>query len=243
VERGLFIAASGMLADQIRQDVLANNLANATTAGYKGDRAVASAFSSLLLENIDNGRTVGPLGMGVRIDDIKVDGHQAGLRATQNPLDLAMAGPGFFAVQAPGGMRYTRDGAFALDADRRLVNAMGMPVLGDDGRPITLPPGERVTIDKLGRVSVDERIVATLRIDVLNPDSLRKQGDNLYTGAIDTAAAKGQVAQGFLEASNVNSVREMVGLITTMRSYEASTKAVRALDETVGKAVNEVGRP
>jgi flagellar basal-body rod protein FlgG len=241
VERGLYIAASGMLADQLRQDVIANNLANATTAGYKGDQAVGEAFSSMLLGQINTGRTIGSLGTGTRIAGVYVNDAQGALRNTGNKLDLGIAGDGFFAVQAPGGVRYTRDGAFTTDATGRLVTANAQAVLDTAGQPITIPAGGDPTIDARGNVTVNGRAIATLQITNLNPTSLRKQGDDLFQGARQ-AGQTGRVEQGYLEQSNVNTVREMVDLITTMRSFESSQKVSQALDETIGKAVNEVGK-
>jgi flagellar basal-body rod protein FlgG len=240
VERGLYIAASGMLADQLRQDVIANNLANATTAGFKGDRSVGEAFPSMLLSELGSGRQIGALGTGTRIAGVDVNDAQGALRNTGNKLDLAISGDGFFAVRAPGGVRYTRDGAFTTDAGGRIVTADGSAVLDTAGRPITLPRGSgEPTIDQLGNVLVGSRRIATLQRTTLDPASLRKQGDELFQGRPQRAAA-GSVQQGYLEQSNVNSVREMVDLIATMRSFESSQKVTQALDETLGKAVNDV---
>jgi flagellar basal-body rod protein FlgF len=240
VERGLFAAASGMLADQIRQDVIANNLANATTAGFKGDTAVGEAFPSLLINQLQTGATIGKLGLGSRITEIATDGSQGALRQTGNTYDLAIAGDGWFSVQGPNGVAYTRNGAFTTDAKGQLVTADAQPVLDDGGRPITV--GNKATISPDGRVSVDGRQVAKLAVTVLDPKRLHKLGDNLYTGTVQKGADPGRVEQGFLEGSNVNSVKEMVDLISTMRSFEAGQKAVQALDDTLGKAVNDVGR-
>jgi flagellar basal-body rod protein FlgF len=241
VERGLYIAASGMLADQVRQDVIANNLANANTAGFKGDRAVASAFASMLIQQVGNTTPIGQMGLGVRIDGVSVDYSQGGMRATQNQLDLAIAGEGWFAVKGPGGVQYTRNGAFSLNAERELVTADGRQVLGVGGAAVRVPEGRELGIGADGAVTVDGKKVGALQIAVLDPKSLQKQGSDAVTGKPADGPA-GRVAQGFLEAANVNSVREMVGLIATMRSFESSQKAVHGIDETLGKAVNEVGR-
>jgi flagellar basal-body rod protein FlgG len=164
VERGLFIAAAGMLADQLRQDVIANNLANATTPGYKGDRAVGEEFNSLLLNNLQTGAPVGQLGTGARIADVVTDGSQGALRHTDNTFDLAISGDGYFAVQSAAGTRYTRDGAFTLDNRGQLSTSKGEPVLGADGRPVVVPSGGKATIDQGGRVFVNERQVATIGV-------------------------------------------------------------------------------
>jgi flagellar basal-body rod protein FlgG len=229
-----------MLADQIRQDVIANNLANATTAGFKGDTAVGEAFPSLLINQLQTGATIGKLGLGSRITEVASDGSQGALRQTGNTYDLAIAGDGWFSVQGPNGVAYTRNGAFTTDAKGQLVTADAQPVLDDGGRPITV--GNNATISPDGRVTVDGRQIAKLAVTALDPKRLHKLGDNLYTGTVVKNAPASRVEQGFLEGSNVNSVKEMVDLISTMRSFEAGQKAVQALDDTLGKAVNDVGR-
>jgi flagellar basal-body rod protein FlgF len=241
VERGLFAAASGMLADQIRQDVIANNLANATTAGFKGDVAVGEAFPDLLVSQLQTGAQVGTLGLGSHISQISTNDKQGALRQTGNTYDLAVAGSGWFSVQSANGPAYTRNGTFTIDAKGQLVTADALPVLDDGGRPITIGDGKG-SIAPDGRVSVDGRQIARLALTALDPARLHKLGDNLYTGTAQKGVDPGRVEQGFLEGSNVNSVKEMVDLISTMRSFEASQKAVQAQDETIGKAVNDVGR-
>jgi flagellar basal-body rod protein FlgF len=241
VERGLFAAASGMLADQIRQDVIANNLANATTAGFKGDVAVGEAFPDLLVSQLQTGAQVGTLGLGSHISQISTNDKQGALRQTGNTYDLAVAGSGWFSVQSANGPAYTRNGTFTIDARGQLVTADALPVLDDGGRPITIGDGKG-SIAPNGRVSFDGRQIARLALTSLDPARLHKLGDNLYTGTAQKGVDPGRVEQGFLEGSNVNSVKEMVDLISTMRSFEASQKAVQAQDDTIGKAVNDVGR-
>jgi flagellar basal-body rod protein FlgF len=254
VERGLFIAASGMLADQLRQDVIANNLANATTAGFKGDRAVTHAFNSLLLNRLEQGdeigadrsnesaAQVGTLGLGERVDSVATDLSQGPLRRTGNDLDLAIGGSGFFAVRTAAGVRFTRDGAFTQNAQGQIVTARAEPVLGINGQPITVPAGAKVTVNEQGSVLADERVVGKVQVTLLDPASLKKAGDDMFTGRPQAQGQRGTVNQGYLEQANVSSVREMVDLIATMRSYESSQKTIKAIDETLGKAVNDVGK-
>jgi flagellar basal-body rod protein FlgG len=230
-----------MLADQIRQDVIANNLANATTAGFKGDVAVGEAFPAMLVNQLQTGADVGTLGLGAHISQVTTNDKQGALRQTGNTYDLAVAGSGWFSVQSATGTAYTRNGTFTLDARGQLVTSDAQPVLDDGGRPITIGAG-KASIAPDGRVSVDGRQIAKLALTSLDPKRLHKLGDNLYTGTVQKGVDPGRVEQGFLEGSNVNSVKEMVDLISTMRSFEASQKAVQAQDETIGKAVNDVGR-
>jgi flagellar basal-body rod protein FlgF len=230
-----------MLADQIRQDVIANNLANATTAGFKGDVAVGEAFPDMLVSQLQTGAKVGTLGLGAHISQISTNDKQGALRQTGNTYDLAVAGSGWFSVQGPNGVAYTRNGTFSIDAKGQLVTAEAQPVLDDGGRPITIGEG-KASIAPDGRVSVDGRQIAKLAVTALDPTRLHKLGDNLYAGTVQKGTDPGRVEQGFLEGSNVNSVKEMVDLISTMRSFEAGQKAVQAEDDSLGKAVNEVGR-
>ena len=240
MERGLFAAASGMLADQIRQDVIANNLANATTAGFKGDVATGEAFPQLLVNNIQTGQTIGDLGLGSRITATTTNATQGAINRTGNTYDLAIAGPGWFSVQGPNGKAYTQNGAFTADAKGQLVTADGLPVLGTDGRPVNVG-GDKAEIATDGRVTVDGRQVATIAVTALT-DPAPQAGRNLYTGTVQKGVSPGRVEQGYLENSNVNSVKEMVDLISTMRSFEAGQKAVSAIDDSLGKAVNDVAR-
>src|SRR5215470_7851059 len=140
MERGLYIAASGMLAEMARQDQLANDLANASTPGYKADRVSQRSFGDLLLANSTDGQTVGPLGQGSAIDKYETDLSPQPLRDTGEPLDLAIQGTGWFGVQTKQGVRYTRDGSFMADAKGNLVNQLGNQVVGVGNKPITVSP-------------------------------------------------------------------------------------------------------
>jgi len=242
VERGLFIAASGMLAAQIRQDVIANNLANATNPGFKREVLAQVAFGDMLLSNTQTGDAIGPLSLGTQITSVKPSPSNNGFRWTQNTLDLAIGGNGFFAVQTDQGVAYTRNGAFTTDANGFLITAQGDKVLGKDGQPLDLSGSGRISIARTGEIHVGNRLAGTVGVVALDPDSLRKLGGNYLSGTVDAGAKVGAVAQGALETSNVNTVTEMVALIENMREFEADQKVIRALDDTLGGAVNQVGR-
>ena len=137
MDRGLYIAASGMLAEQIRQDQIANDLANASTPGYKGDRTAQRSFGDLLLASSATGATVGRQSTAVQVDAIETDFSPQPARETGEALDFAITGEGFFSVQTDQGVRYTRNGQFSLDPQGRLVTAQGDPVLDAAGRTIT----------------------------------------------------------------------------------------------------------
>jgi flagellar basal-body rod protein FlgG len=231
-----------MLAALIRQDVIANNLANATNPGFRGDKLSQQAFGDLLLSNTQTGAPIGPLSLGAQIAQITPDLAHGGVRWTQNPLDLAVVGEGWFEVQTPLGLAYTRNGAFTTNGQGEIVTAQGDTVLGTDGKPIVVPGTGKVEIDRQGDVSVAGTKVGQLALAALTPGTVRHLGTNYYSGAVDTTARLGNIAQGALETSNVNTVSEMVDLIENMRNFEAGQKMIRALDDTIDKAVNQVGR-
>src|SRR4051812_18190057 len=142
MERGLYIAASGMLSEMVRQDQIANDLANASTPGYKADRATQRSFGDILLANSVTGQPVGPLGLGSQIDSIVTDTTGAPARDTGEPLDFAVVGEGWFGVQTPQGVRYTRNGQFAVSPQGTLIDSMGNQVMGRNGGPLRGgPPG------------------------------------------------------------------------------------------------------
>ena len=225
MERGLYIAASGMLAEQVRQDLIAHDLANASTAGYKPDRVASRSFGEMLLSDTASGRQVGPLGLGTQIDRQVTDFSRAPLRDTGEPLDFAVEGDGFFAVQTPRGVRYTRDGQFQASARGTLVTTAGEDVLGPNGQPI--------------RIGADGTVAPT-EIGVLTVANARREGDNLFTGTAG-GAAPSTVRAGALEGSGVDPVTTMVDMISSLRAFEAGQRVITTIDSTLQKAANQVG--
>lgn len=239
--RGIYIAASGLLAESARQDVIANNLANATTTGFKRSESVASPFQEMLLKSQGMPGTpdVGPLTMGAQVEGISMIGSQGALRFTGNTLDLALVGDGHFTVDTPAGRRYTRDGSFGLDTAGRLVTKEGNAVLGDNGRPITLDRGElKVGID--GSITQGGAVRGRLMLTALDPASIQQMSQNLLTGT-PRGAPTAEVRQNHLESSTVNVVTEMVDLIRVMRSFESNQKAVQSHDEALQASITKVG--
>jgi flagellar basal-body rod protein FlgF len=224
MDRGLYIAASGMLAEQIRQDQIANDLANASTPGYKGDRTAQRTFGDLLLASSASGQAIGSQSTAVQVDRIETDFTPRPARETGEPLDLAIVGEGFFGVQTAQGVRYTRNGQFQVAGDGRLVTAQGDPVLDRAGRPIAVAGGK-----------VDPR-----RLGVTTLTDPVKQGDSLVTGT-PAGAAAGEVRAGALETSGADPARAMVDMISSMRAFEAGQKVIQTIDETLGKAATQVG--
>jgi flagellar basal-body rod protein FlgF len=238
MDRGLYIAASGMLAELVRQDQLAHDLANASTSGYKADRSTQRSFGELLLANRSTGETVGAVGLGAEIAEVKTDLSQSPLRETNEPLDVALAGSGFLAVRTTDGVRYTRAGQLALDGQGRLTTATGQPVLDDRGQPITIRGGDPA-IAPDGTISLDGRAVAKLGIvDLRNPI---KEGDTLFSGTPAGRPAATIVKQGFLEGSGVQPAEAMVEMMTSMRAYESVQRVIRTIDETLQRGIQSGG--
>jgi len=236
MDRGLYIAASGMLAELARQDQLANDLSNVSTPGYKPDRSAQSSFRDVLLMNERMGLPIGTLPLGTTIAEVRTDLAQGPLKDTGEALDLGLDGEGFFAVKTAAGIRYTRDGQLSLDAKGQLVNASGYPVLDDNGKPIVIEGGKDPVVGPDGAVTVDGKAVAT--IAVVSLDSVRKEGDNLYAGKPGKRPAETAVRQGYLEASAVNVAQAMVDMISSMRAYESVQRVIHAIDDTLGRGIN-----
>jgi len=240
MERGLYIAASGMVAGQIRQDQIANDLANVSTTGYKADRSAQRSFGDILLEEAGTGNTIGTLSLGTEIAEIRTDFTPAPLKQTDQPLDVAIDGVGFLAMQTAAGTRYTRNGQLGLTADSTLVGAGGDPVLGTDGKPIRITGKGTVEIAADGTVSAGGQAQGKLAVVTLADAA--KQGSSLFTGTPGAAPAATAVRQGFLETSGVNTARTMIEMIASMRAYESNQRVIRAIDETLSRGI-QIAQP
>ena len=225
MDTGLYIAASGMLAQQVRQDQLANDLSNASTPGYKTDASVQQDFGAMLLANTATGQTIGPLNTGVRVGTPVTDLTPSTLHSTGQPLDFAVAGQGFFAVRTAQGTRYTRDGQFQASAQGYLVDGQGNQVLSQNGAPIAVGAQGTVPAASLG---------------VFNLTAPTKQGSNLFTG---TAAGRGTgtVRQGELEDSAVDPVNTMVHMMTALQTYQSGENAIQTIASTMQESAQRVG--
>lgn len=250
--RGLYTASTGMVNQMARLDVITNNLANSDTTAYKKEGATSQSFDSVMAIKINDSsvhyipQPVGKLSLGVKIGETYTDYSDGNLEETGNTLDVALAGRGFFAVSYgdANGMqtvRYTRDGNFAINADGVLMTKDGDFILDENGETIMIPQGTEINIDANGTIYASGQEVATLQmVDFENYDYLKKFGENMYI-AIDGAVmqdASCRVYQGYLEASNVNVVSEMVEMITVARDYESNQKIIQAIDSTLERAVN-----
>ncbi len=242
----LYSAASGMTAQQTSMDVVANNLANATTSGYKRDRLdlVDLAYQPFKLP----GGREGQVGLGAAPGRVNKEHEQGALQNTGRGMDVAIQGEGFFQVTRPdGSLAYTRSGNLQVDANGRI----GLPT-GELLQPrIQVPAGAtEVTIASNGQVTgvVAGKVTALGTITTAsftNPSGMQAAGGNLFLATANSGAAqagtpgtgdRGMLSQGVLEASNVNVGTEMISLITTQRAFEASSKVVMASDEMMGMA-------
>ena len=240
--RGIYTSASGMVPTMTRQTVAANNLANVNTTGFKRDRAFIR-FMPDLDTSLQRGR--GVLSQQAETGEVITDFGQGPLRQTGGELDVAIKGQGFFVVDTPQGTRYTRNGNFMMNANGQLVTAQGFVVQGEGG-PIEPGTGE-VIIQQNGEILADGDTIDTLMIvDFQQPYRLAKLGNSLFV-PLDpadrgTPVEEPSVKQGFLEQANVNIIEEMVNMMQIYRNYESDQRAIRYQDETLSKAVNEVGR-
>jgi len=225
---GLSSAASALRYWERRQEVVANNLANVSTDGFKGERVFARM-----------------MGDALPVAQTATDQRAGTFRQTGNALDVAVENDGYLVVDTPAGERFRRGGSFQLDATRQLVDADGQALLGAKG-PIRLPVGE-VTIDGAGRVRVDGAEVAQLRLERTTPGaSLLHDAGSLFipdASRQPVPLAERKVRQGFIEESNVSSVGSLVDMIAVQRAYASVQKAVTTLDEIRGTAANDLGRP
>jgi len=209
------------------QQVVANNLANANTDGFKVDRVTARVFD----------------GSDAPIPVQLTDFQQGALRETGRTLDLALEGEGFFVVQTENGERLTRGGSFRLDAGAQLIDALGAPVLGRDG-PIVIAGG---TIEVLsdGAVMVDGALLDNLRIETVEDLSgLMKEGAGRYLSSEATqppAIGQSEILQGYVEEANLDPVSSMVELVKIQQSYKANVDALQAMDAVLSSIANDVG--
>ena len=230
MNKGIYLALSGAVTKQRQLDVITQNLANVSTTGYKRDTI---SFKDHLIRQVGSapdGRTMS------KVSEVKTDYSEGSFIKTDNPLDVSLAGDGFFVLD---GDRYTRRGDFKLSTDGYLISKSGRKVLGQGG-PILLPDGA-IDISANGAVSVDGVEVARLQLVGFNDKSVlqRRSGEEFYTTARpDESVAEAR--QGYLETSNVDAVMEMVRMISTLREFETYQKIIRSLDEASSKVNNEM---
>jgi flagellar basal-body rod protein FlgG len=255
--RGLYTAASGLITCEAKQDTITSNIANLNTVGYKSDNLVIKPFEEVLISNYDKivgktnvKNTIGSLTNGSKIDQTITAYTEGPLQDTDKETDFAIEGRGFFTVSRnnlPGGAQeyYTRDGHFRVDGQGYLVNDSGDNVLGVNANTGTKEPmligNRKISSDPAGNIYLDGVLGYNFSTaDFQDYNTLKKVGDNLFQGNNPTNAQV-NIKQKTLEKSNVNSINEILNMMSTMRTFESNQKIIQAMDETLGKAVNEVG--
>jgi flagellar basal-body rod protein FlgF/flagellar basal-body rod protein FlgG len=235
MDSGYYAACTGLAAQSQALELVAHNIANLTTAGYRGQQ---TTFRSLFLGN----GAVRANGLNTAINDYgtlsgsRLDLTPGSLAATGNPLDVGLAGSGFFQVQSGNNVLYTRNGNFHLTSTGKLVTSQGNAVLGEQG-PITLPNGS-VAIGSDGTISVEGAVVEKLKLAEFSPaTNLTALGQSTYTAPANSAllAAGTTVHQGMLEGSNVSPTEGVVQLITVQRNAEMMARALTAIDSQLNQ--------
>lgn len=262
MDRSLHTAATGMHAQQTNIDVISHNLANLNTTGFKKSSAhFSTLFSQVLAEpgaKLSDGKVTPngiQVGLGVKLASTTKSFGMGSLTTTDNPLDLAVEGEGFFQVQLPdGSLEYTRDGSFSIDGQTgEIITSQGYSLfpninLGTNVENISIKPDGTVSVQRVGSRNMDE--VGSLRLArFINPAGLIETTDNMYRSTLasgqpieDTPMREGMggLRQGFLEQSNVKVVEEIVSMITAQRAYEANSNVVKSSDEMLRQANNMV---
>jgi flagellar basal-body rod protein FlgG len=251
--RAMMIAGTGMMAQQLNVEVISNNIANISTTGFKRQRA---EFQDLMYQSIrrvgstsSDAGTIVPsgiqVGLGVKPAAVYRVNEQGSISVTENPLDIAISGRGFFQVQLPdGSTSYTRAGSLSLNADGQLVTPDGFQILPSitvpaDAKDISISPSGEVSVKIDGQTALS--ILGTIQLATFtNPAGLEAIGDNLFretaasgsaTVGNPQAAGFGKLSQGMLESSNVNIVQEITNLITAQRAYEMNSRVIRSADD------------
>jgi flagellar basal-body rod protein FlgG len=255
----IYMAATGALAYEKRLGILSNNLANVNTVGFKQDKSrfqkyFLTELSQNKLNRAAGGKPSQASSFWFRMSTY-TDLTPGPMRETGNRFDLAINGNGFFCVQTPRGIQYTRRGDFGINAEGTMVTQEGWPVLGEGGEitieseaDVSDPQRHEFIVDDQGNVAVDGNTVGKLRIvDFADADALKKIGDTYFrpraATMAGTEATDYRISQGMLEHSNVNAVKMMTELIEVHRGYESYQKIIRSVDEVNSKTINEVGKP
>ncbi len=225
MDLGLNIASAGMLAEQTQEDQLSNDLANASTPGFKASSSVQQSFGDMLLYNTKTGQYVGQIQTGVEVKKGTTDLAQGPLNPTGDPLDFAITGSGFFAVKTASGVQYTRNGQFSKNNQGVLVDQVGDDVLSQSGSPIQVGASGTVPPTALG--------VFALK----NPSQL---GNNNFSGT-SAGRGTGQVESGQLEGSGVDPIQAMVQMESALDAYTAGQQTIGTIGQTMQESASSVG--
>lgn len=225
MDLGLNIAASGMLAEQVQEDQLANDLANSSTPGFKPTVSDQNSFGELLFQNSASGQQIGGIYQGVQVGKSGLDLQQGTLQSTNEPLDFAISGDGFFAVKTASGTQYTRNGQFSTNAQGLLVDGVGDEVLNQNGSPIKVGSADSVPASAVGIFNVK------------NPTEI---GNSNFTGA-SAGRGTGTVLQGKLEGSGVDAIQTMVAMTSALDAYQAGQQTIQTINQTMQESASTVG--
>jgi len=255
----LYPAASAQLVMSKRMEAISNNIANVSTTGFKKNFPVFGAVIAKMAkansmggaEDGTGGVSVLPMPTFAVLDELVTNFSSGTIRVTGEPLDIAIDGKGFFQIQTAGGVRYSRNGAFTISSEGKIVTKDGFPLLGIGG-PMELPQG-LVYIDETGKVSVQTaaggpatEVDTIALVDIPKTHKLQKVGDSMFA-LLDGEATvfeegKAHLKQGALETSNVNPAEEMIALIITIRHYEEAQRAIQTVDDVTTRNVSRVGQ-
>lgn len=250
--RALFTAASGMIVQEKRQMNVSNNLANSGTTGFKFHDLITKETDRSIIQHRDKAgnnqghmRKIGELGLGVEVDELFIDYEQGALEETNRALDFALQGEGFFKIRFSNHQYgYTRNGHFIIDSKGYLCTEDGKRVLSDKGKKIEVEDKE-IQVNEEGEIYLDGK--KKYKFEIVSLESAKEldiigEGVYLIKDGRERAAKETSVIQNNLERSNVNPLEEMVKMIQISRTFESNQKVIKAVDEMLGKSVNEVGR-
>lgn len=255
--RGLYTAYTGLKNEQNRLDIMTNNLANASTVGFKKEGSTSQAFNSVFSDKLKDAsvglstvQRIGSHTPGVKIGENYTDYTQGSFRITDNVFDLALGGEGFFAIEFKNrageiSTKYTRAGDFTLDKDGNMVTNEGDFLLDVNGKHIKINPLHETAIDENGYISQNGTRVAQIKVtDFEDYNYLEKYGETYFQpieGAEDIAS-DAKINSGILEMSNVQVVTEMVNMIAITRQYESNQKIMQTYDSSLDITVNQLGK-
>lgn len=263
--RGFYTAASGMISQQRQQEALANNVANVNTPGYKADQATLRSFPELLIQQMGTenlrtskgfkrpyGQPIGALNTGVYVQEMVPNFDQGDVKQTGTYTDIALIngdvpdenGHLFFTVRNEDGeVRYTKNGDFQIDGEGFLTTHLGLYLLDEANNPIQTNHLE-FTVDSNGLIQIGDQVTQLGLAYSEDTNTLSKEGTDLFSGETVGVPAEATytIQQGFLEQSNVDSLRSMTEMMEAYRMFETNQRVLRAYDESMGKAVSEIGR-
>jgi len=235
---GIYLATAGAVAQSTAMEATANNIANATTTGFQGDRVTFREAMTGYAKSPDTSL--------VNAGTHRVDTTYGAMANTGNPLDLALEGDGMFSVDSPNGTRFTRAGNFRIQEDRTLVNVDGFPVRMQNGDHVQIPVDAKViNVGADGEITADGNVLGTMEITKFKYSQLKREGGTLFSasGKPDETGEPALVRAGMLESSNVNVVRGVVDLVKVSRTYESLMKVIQGYHDVESRAARDIGGP